>query len=194
MGPFPYQISVIFLRLTRLSTSQRYEPIKGVFHTATTRTSVLITSVPNMQSQGGQGEDCYIWWFVFFFLLLGTDKECGIWAGKAHLCRHGISHCWGRPRFVPLCLNVNKTLCWVVTEINIKPNPVEIHCKRNVENVIINRIECKNKACLYAEFSASERKRKTSWRGDESRRKCIEYCMHLYTSYLIRSIKGLLFP
>lgn len=58
---FPYQISVIFLRLTRLSTSQRYEPIKGVFHTATTRTRVLITSVPNMQSQGGQGEDCYIW-------------------------------------------------------------------------------------------------------------------------------------
>lgn len=57
----PYQISVIFLRLTRLSTSQRYEPIKGVFHTATTRTRVLITSVPNMQSQGGQGEDCYIW-------------------------------------------------------------------------------------------------------------------------------------
>lgn len=57
----PYQISVIFLRLTRLSTSQRYEPIKGVFHTATTRTSVLISPAPNVQSQAGQGQDCYIW-------------------------------------------------------------------------------------------------------------------------------------
>lgn len=118
-----YQISVIFLRLTRLSTSQRYEPIKGVFHTATTRTSVLITSVPNMQSQGGQGEDCYIWWFVvfffffFFFLLSGTDKEMWNLSRKAHLWRHDMSHCWGRPRFVPLCLNVNKMLCWVATEI-----------------------------------------------------------------------------
>jgi len=36
------RFSVVFLRLTRLSTSQRYEPIKGVFHTATTRTRVLI--------------------------------------------------------------------------------------------------------------------------------------------------------
>lgn len=71
----PYQISVIFLRLTRLSTSQRYEPIKGVFHTATTRTRVLITSVPNMQSQGGQGEDCYIWWFVFFFFSSALIKN-----------------------------------------------------------------------------------------------------------------------
>lgn len=120
MGPFPYQISVIFLWLTRLSTSQRYELIKGVFHTATTRTSVLITSVPNMQSQGGQGKDCYIWWFVFFFFALGTDKEFGIWAGKAHLCRHDMSCCWGRPWFVPLCLNVNKMLCWMVTEINTR--------------------------------------------------------------------------
>lgn len=59
MGAYPHQISFIFLWLTRLSTSQRYELIKGVFHTATTRTSVLITAVPNMQSQG-QGEDCYI--------------------------------------------------------------------------------------------------------------------------------------
>lgn len=77
-----YQISVIFLQLTRLSTSQRYELIKGVFHTATTRTSVFITPVPHMQSQEGQGEDCYICWFVFFFFfffLLGRDKECGIW-------------------------------------------------------------------------------------------------------------------
>ena len=76
-----YQISVIFLQLTRLSTSQRYELIKGVFHTATTRTSVFITPVPHMQSQEGQGQDCYICWFVFFFLffLLGRDKECGIW-------------------------------------------------------------------------------------------------------------------
>lgn len=78
MGASPHQISVIFLRLTRLSTSQRYELIKGVFHTATTRTSVLISPVPNMQSQGGQGEDCYIWWFVVFF----SDKECGIWVEK----------------------------------------------------------------------------------------------------------------
>lgn len=61
-----YQISVIFLQLTRLSTSQRYELIKGVFHTATTRTCAFITPVPHMQSQEGQGEDCYICWFVFF--------------------------------------------------------------------------------------------------------------------------------
>lgn len=193
MGPFLYQISVIFLRLTRLSTRQRYEPIKGVFHTATTRTSVLITSVPNMQSQGGQGEDCYIWWFVFFFfLLLGTDKECGIWAGKAHLCRHDMSRCWGRPRFVPLCLNVNKMLCWVVTEINTKGATQSRYSTKKMLLIRSNRNAFKKNCllvcCIILLFIG---RKKTShgdtWQIGEKREKCVRiifvftYC----TRYLI---------
>lgn len=82
---FPIKIPVIFPRLTRLSTGPRHEPIKGVFHTATTRSAALIAA------QGGQGPDCYICWFVVFFfgaaITCQESEHKGGWGwGVVHLC------------------------------------------------------------------------------------------------------------
>lgn len=66
MGRFrPIWFPHIFLGLTRLSSSRGQEQITSVFHTAPTRSVLLICAPPHMLERAGQGEDCYIWWFVF---------------------------------------------------------------------------------------------------------------------------------
>lgn len=66
MGRFhPIWFPHIFLGLTRLSRSRGQKQITSVFHTAPTRSVLLICAPPHMLERAGQGEDCYIWWFVF---------------------------------------------------------------------------------------------------------------------------------
>lgn len=86
-----YQISVIFPRLTRLSTSRRYEPIKGVFHTATTRSPPLIAATAEHAITRRDRTQIVTFADLFsHFSLpplssssrLPLIKECGIRAGK----------------------------------------------------------------------------------------------------------------
>lgn len=102
---------------------------------------------------------------------------------KAYLCRHDMSRCWGRPRFVPLCLNVNKMLCWVVTAINKKRK----RCKSksadtaqrnwNLDNAFEIEKEC---LCL------------TTGRKDRKMHRVSNVSIY-YTRYLMWSRKALLF-